>query len=375
MEIQKQLCLWLGLGLCLWLGPARSLSAQNYGPAARQPAGEAALNSLSSALDAGRGTAALWNKRLEALRSVEPFSFQPTVRVSLAPAAGYEGRGPNRVWLRGFGALIRQENKDEYLGYKYDSGGLILGYDRELEDLPGLTLGISGAWSKGDLKNNDGLAKSDLRSVTVGLYGSYEWSSGIFMDANLGYGRGDNKTRITLTGGGGRESDYDSESWQGGLRFGYLYQDPMGFRVIPSVGLAYFRLSQDGWQERLTSDPDQSAVAHWFQGRRTSFIEVPVQVRADMEIELNRDLSLTPELRLGLLIEAHRPDTALRMGFVGSDRSVMIYGPESGRNRFQIGAGVKARLTGRFDAFADYDLEIRQKYRSHNASLGLGLSF
>jgi hypothetical protein len=97
-----------------------------------------------------------------------------------APPAAGEGGSANHVWASGFGNWSRQKNDADVYGYDLNIGGLLLGYDREIDAVPGLTLGVNGAWASGQLKNKSGQAKTDIDTVSFGLYSSYSFGGGFF---------------------------------------------------------------------------------------------------------------------------------------------------------------------------------------------------
>lgn len=331
--------------------------------ALKQLIGEEALGTVNATVDTLERMNSALDGRLNTLRDF-----------SAAPSAGY-GQTLNRVWLGGFGTWSRQDNRGRIYGYDYDAGGLMLGYDREVESAPGLTLGLSGAWSDGTLKNKSGLAETDIDTFSLGLYGSYDFRNGFFVDGNLSYGHSSNDSTIKLVVGGKKSSSFDSDSWQAGLNFGYTRYLSDNTRLIPSVGLQYIHIKQDGWREKIVSNPNNLAVANWFGDSKHNFLEIPLKLRLNSSIETDSGLTLTPELRIGGIFTADKPKSELRMGFAGSGDSANIYGIDPGRNRFQAGAGLKAQLSDNIDIRINYDFEGRSGYKAHNLNGGLGFSF
>lgn len=334
--------------------------------ASKQLIGEASISSMTLALTAARQVQNIQGVRLHEYRD-NPWS-------GAGQTTGYGSR-LNRVWISGLGQWARQSDRDGVYGYKADIGGVAFGVDREAASVPGLQVGLSGSVSTGRLKNNDGRGKTDFEAASIGLYGSYNFWDGFFIDGNAAYGLGQHTTKTNLLIGGRKEGDFDSRTYQAGVTFGYVYRDPSGFKVTPSVGVQYYHYSQDGWREKVKNDPGNDVVANWFKKRDNDTWEAPVKLKANTTLFTRSGLILTPELRLGLICVLHKPSAKVRMGFVGSDDYAQIYGIDSSRNRFQAGAGLKAQLTGSVDVFMDYDLEFRTGQRSHNASLGLGVDF
>ncbi len=335
---------------------------RNAEKAVKQLVGEEALASVNAAIDTAQQVTNTLGGRFNTLHD----AYQ-------APAGGYAD-SLNRIWLSGFGNWVRQENKSGIYGYDYDSGGIVLGYDREVESVPGLTLGASGAWSNGTVKNNDHLTETDVDVFSFGLYSSYEFGNGLFLDGNINYGFVDNDTTTKLILGGRKKGSFDSSTLQMGLTLGYSHNLTPSTRLIPSVGVQYIHAEQDGWRESISADPGGNAVAHWFGEVRNDFVEFPVKLRLNSTIEVGSDVLITPELRVGGTFVAHRPDARMQVGFVGSGASTVINGINPGKNRYQIGGGVKVQITDVVDVVADKYYEGPRGLKSHSATPGLGFT-
>jgi outer membrane autotransporter protein len=291
-----------------------------------------------------------------------------------APPAGY-GDTFNRLWVDGYGTWSKQKDSNSVRGYDFDAAGIVLGYDREIEAVSGLTLGLSGSYLDGEVKNNDGLAKTDIETVSVGIYETYEFNNGFLLDANLAYSFAQNDADIYVPLVQARKkSSFVSQSFLAELDLGYAYHLSEDTRLIPSVGLRYIRVKQDGWQEKIVSDPDNNAVANWFGDSKNNFLEIPLTLKFQTTFE-TENVTFKPEVRVGGVISANSPKNDLRMGFVGIGDSTVLQGIDSGKSRLQAGAGLRFQFNNDLDVFVNYDFEARSKYQSHIASLGLGFSF
>ncbi len=283
---------------------------------------------------------------------------------------GYSSFNPNRIWGGGFGAWTRQDDKNNQFGYKYNSGGLILGYDRKIGD--SLVVGVSGAYSAGEIENNDGFTTTDVDTFNVGVYASYNHCSGFFADVNAGFGFSWNDVDTAdILFGGHKTGEYDTTSFQIGTTVGYAVALPQEFRFIPSVGLQFNHVNQDAWSERTQN---AAQIAHSFGESNNNSLSIPVQVRVNKTFSLGNGASITPEVRGAWIYEARDPQAQVRMGYVGSSASTTLYGIDAGRSRGLVGAGVKMKF-GKADAFVDYNYEFRSGYGNHNVMAGLGLSF
>lgn len=286
-------------------------------------------------------------------------------------ASGASGFNPNRIWGGGFGAWTDQDDRNNMTGYEYKSGGFILGYDRKIGE--SLIVGLSGAYSTGEIENNDGYTTTDVDTFNVGLYASYNHCSGFFADVNAGFGFAwnDTETEDLLVPGGRKTGDYENTSFQLGGTVGYAFTLPQDFRFIPSVGVQYTHVSQDAWNEKV----NVNQIANAFDESKQNYVSIPVQVRVNKTFNLGNGASITPEVRGAWIYEARDPQARVRMGYVGSNASTTLYGIDAGRSRGLIGAGVKAKFNNCVDAFVDYNYEFRSGYSNHNVMAGLGLSF
>ncbi|MDR1049746.1 MAG: autotransporter outer membrane beta-barrel domain-containing protein [Deltaproteobacteria bacterium] len=329
----------------------------------RQLFGGDALPALTASVDNVHQIAAVIDGRIGAIRN----HFN-------APGSGY-GPASERVWAAGFGNWAKQKSTPEFEGYRYNAVGVSLGYDHDFASAPGLNLGISASLIKGTLKNNNHLTETDMDSVGLSLYGVYEFGNGLFLEGSLGYGWTENKATINVAYlNAVKKSDFDSRNFRAGLNAGYDIALSENTYLTPSLGVTYINVDQDGWQEKIASDPTNNAVANWFGDSRQNFLEIPLTLKFETQIRAGGAV-ITPELSAGWIYSAKKPKSEMRMGFVGSDLSATLAGADPGRNRFGLGAGVKAQFNDTVDLSANYEYEGRKKYSSHYSSLTLGLSF
>ncbi len=236
-------------------------------------------------------------------------------------------------------------------------------------------MGVSSAYSTGEIENNEGFTTTDVETFNMGAYASYNHRSGFFADANAGFGLSWNKTNTTdvIAGGGLRkEGKYRNTSFQMGTTVGYAFTLPQEFKIIPSIGLQYTHVRQQGWSEKIRSP---SQIANWFGKSNSNYLSMPVQVRVNKTFSLGGEASITPEVRAAWIYEAKDPQARVRMGYVGSNASATLHGIDPGRSRGLLGIGVKAKFNRHVDAFVDYNFEFRSGYSNHNIMAGLGLSF
>jgi hypothetical protein len=298
--------------------------------------------------------------RLDAIRTLS----------SLTPPSAGSGDHYNRLWIGGFGSWADQKDDGDFYGYEYHSGGVAIGYDRHVESVNGLTLGISGSFSSGKLKSKDEFSTVDLSTAGIGVYASYAIQGGFFIDSNLSYALSQNEFDETFVLGGKRTGDFDSDTVQFGLRVGGSFT--MGeFGVVPSIGIRCVYYSQKEWIAKTIDSflPNQVILK-----KSDKVIEVPLEIRFQREFE-SGSVKITPQLRLGITFVAKKPDNRLDVGFVDSDVSFTTYGMKAKSNYFRGGFGLKVETASRLDFFVNYDLSAASKFLDHRISAGLGFDF
>lgn len=314
------------------------------------------------------------NSTLDDAASPMAYASLPYAPREYAPTNGYKYDysrtfNPNRVWAGGFGSWTRQEDRGNQFGYKYSSGGAIIGYDRDVGDF---VFGATTAYSDGTVKNNEGFTETDVDTLNIGFYGSYNHPSGFFVDGNLGFGYSWNKVRTDdVITGGRREGKYHAYSLQTGADLGYRFELG-GIRLIPSVGAHYTHVQQKSWSEKVQ---DASMLANWFRRSKDNYLAIPVALKINKTFLFGNSVAVTPEVRGAWISEVGATQARVRVGYVGSRDSARLYGVDSGRGHGLIGLGVKARFAYNLDAFVDYNLEFRGSYKNHNLMGGIGWSF
>jgi uncharacterized protein with beta-barrel porin domain len=303
--------------------------------------------------------------RLDRVREIEFANLTP-------PAAG-SGSELNRIWVGGFGIWSQEDDSDTVRGYKYAGGGVALGYDRKFEGVPGLRLGISGVYANGRIKNNDGRTSVDLSTVGVGVYGSYVLPNNVFFDASVAYANTRNEYSTNLIVGGRKTGTFHINSWQFGVRGGVVIKGD-NWQIIPSVGVRYLFLRQGAFADTLNAAAAGNTVGNYYRSRTDHQVDIPVQIKFNTTVKAG-SATLTPELRLGYNFAVKKLDNAMEVGFVGAADTARVVGPRARGNSFQAGVGLKVNTGGVVDFFVNYDLDVSNHYRSHNASLGLGFEF
>lgn len=85
------------------------------------------------------------------------------------------------VWIRPFGAYGNQDAKDDSFGYYARTGGVIGGFDRDLDDY--YTLGAACAYANSNIKDKiNQVSNTNLKSYIAMIYGTYNYIDSTYLD-------------------------------------------------------------------------------------------------------------------------------------------------------------------------------------------------
>jgi hypothetical protein len=353
------------LGKALYGIGNSGLSPEEAKEALKQLFGESLVNVTASVSTTVLKAQEVILNRLDRVREIQTAG-------SAAPAAG-SGDELNRIWVGGFGIWAKEDASSTVSGYDFSGGGVVLGYDREVDSVTGLRFGISGFYSSGRIKNNNARTTVDLSTVGLAVYGSYLLPSNVFFDASVGYAFTKSDYSTNLYVGGTKTGTFYINSWQFGFRGGYVFEGD-NFQIIPSVGIKYTYLRQGAFADNLDAAASGNTVANAYRTKTDHQVDIPVQIRFNTTLR-SGSATFTPELRLGYNFAVKKLNNSMNVGFVGSKQTFKINGTRSRGNSFQAGFSLKINTGGRLDAFINYDLDLSKHFRSHTASVGLGFKF
>jgi outer membrane autotransporter protein len=282
--------------------------------------------------------------------SDQAYAMTPSSRV--ASNSSYRRRQLDCVYYSGFTvwadlyqtwANQRSHGTDD--GYRYRTFGPAVGFDWTSG---GFTIGAATTYNWGKLKSKSGGDDRDLDTWALELFGQYN-ADLYYVNATLGYAH--NRFHPSHSG------HYSTNAWNIDAEFGYKFNFS-GFQVTPHVGARYFH-DRHG---------DISSAWGSISARDYYVFEVPVGVTLGYELNAG-GMVFVPRARLGWTPELFR-----RKGRVNT-----WYGEENaarrGRNGFNMGLGVEARITQAISAHIDYNVGLRSRQHEHHLNFGAGFSF
>lgn len=287
-------------------------------------------------------------------------------RAARCRAGGFEFRERGSVWADFHGGWARQKAKDDIDGYDYDGYGVSLGYERRFGRL---LAGFGGGYTRAKTDVDDLAAKYHADVMNLALYSSYLHESGFLAQASLGFAYGWNRYDVSMVLGPDKKGRFHNQSYSANLDLGYVFT-PGSAAIIPSVGVRYSHVRQDGWNER----GGQVGSVGFFKESRQNMVDIPIQMRASQVFDCGA-VRVTPEVRLAWIYAARKNRSRIDYGMTGTSDSYTVQGVNPGRSRARVGGGVRTEWCGRYAAGIEYDFEWRSKYRDHRVTANVGLSF
>ena len=274
----------------------------------------------------------------------------------------------NRVWVGGLGMWEDADSRKGMSGYKYDSYGVIAGYDRVFG---AITAGAAFGFNAGDYEDKGAVSHdSDIENYSFSLYATYNHCSGFFASVMGGYTYSDNDINEHDGANWARE-DFHTNTWNIGAKFGYDWKPTPCLTLTPSVGLNYVHAKNSD------HDVNYGGVSLLrYDGMKNHSTSLPVELAASYCVRTGDDSALTVNANVGYSYN-FRDDGVegnIFMSGLGGATALRATGRESGRHTFNVGTGLKY-TRNRFDCGVKYDYYGKADYNAHRVVGTVGVSF
>ncbi|WP_372876774.1 autotransporter domain-containing protein, partial [Pseudomonas sp.] len=180
--------------------------------------------------------------------------IQARIESNRGMSSGDQFYGDHKVWLKPFGSLADQNDRNGAPGFEANVGGLALGIDGTVSDTT--RLGVAFAYAKADIDGNSRAAPNSAEVDVFQLlgYGSHSLDRG--MELNFQAGIGQNNTegkRDILFLGETAKADYNSLVATAGVGLGRTYKLNESTDFTPSVRTDYTWIKDEGYTEKGSS--------------------------------------------------------------------------------------------------------------------------
>lgn len=283
-------------------------------------------------------------------------------------SSGDEVSADRHFWIKPFGSWADQDDRDGTIGYDADTYGVALGADTELSST--VRLGAALAYSNSDVESKSTVAPQavEIDTYQVAVYGSYSINESTDLDFQADIGRGNYDGERTINFGAlssVANSDYDSWNYHLGAGLGHDISIAEKTTFTPSVRVDYTMIDADSYSE--TGSPFNLNVDS------TTTDELVFAVDGKINQTLNDTTSLTANLGLGF--DAINDQASLTSSFVGGGASFATNGIDQSPLLLRAGLGLEMNPSSNLEIVTRYDLEARDDFMNHTASVKLRMPF
>lgn len=268
------------------------------------------------------------------------------------------------VFLEGTGGSFSVDDSRNANGYDFDTMGVTVGADYRVSER--FVFGILGAYGNSDASLVNG-GSIDAESYKAAVYATY-YQDGFFMDALLGAGINSYDTkRSSLLG----YAEGSPEGWEFNSMINAGYDIRRGnWTFTPTASVAYTRVMLDSFTETGSLTP----LSYPDQHQESLRSELGARISYDAEFN---GMTITPQVRIAWQHEFMDSTQSMRSSFTGgSSPTFSVDGPEMGKDRAVLSAGISAQITPAVCVYGFYDGLIGNSDSSSNQfSAGVKVSF
>lgn len=270
--------------------------------------------------------------------------------------------GDKNFWMKPFGSMADQNDRNGVAGYKANTFGLAIGVDGAVTKA--LRIGGAFAYAKSDINGQSSIApQSALVDVYHLLgYGSYSVDDRTEINFQVGIGQNENKGRrqIAFTSSLA-SSDFSSETANVGVGIGRTYRLSTETSVTPSVRLDYTWI-----KDKAYSETGAGLLNLNVSGRETDALIVGVDGK--VAHQLNAQTTLIGNLGVGY--DTINKQSAITSAFAGAPTAAFVtYGIDPSPWLARGGMGGVYKTKSGLEITARYDAEYRESFLNQTASV------
>ena len=278
-------------------------------------------------------------------------------------SSGDNASRDQHFWVKPFASRIRQGDSDGVAGYRANIHGLTIGADRSFG---AAVMGLAFSYANADIDSLSSTAPNSNRIDLYRLtgYGSHEIdeSSQISWQVDIGSNDNHGKRRIGFAGMTARAS-FDSISAHAGVRLQKTLALGSATRLLPSIGLDYTWLRDEGYREK-------GAGALNLIVKSATSEQTLLSGDLAFSHALDESTSLLGNIGLGYDLQGGRSSlVASYAGAAGSNFETRGIAP--GRLSLRGGLGFEKRTAAGATVLTRLDAERREHYTNYSASVNL----
>lgn len=271
------------------------------------------------------------------------------ISVKQGLASKEEFIGNREVWLKPLGSWAEQSQESNVSGYRANTGGVILGIDRDIN--ASTSLGAALVFANSNISSTSSVAPSSLNinSYQLGVYGHHRLTQATIINYQADIGINQNKgSRSINFMGTTAKSSYDSYSSHLGLGLNHHMRLNERLTFIPLIRTDYIGVISNAYTESgagpLNLDVNQQNYNQWL-----------MTAGAKAEYALPNRLKLVGNLTAGYNVLNQQIQVS--SAFVGGGGSFVTNGLSLSPWLYSAGLGLVGKTKGNIDLSIRYDIQ------------------
>jgi outer membrane autotransporter protein len=287
-----------------------------------------------------------------------------------ADDAKYKNDG--KIWGQVFGATSSQSKIKDDEGYKANSGGLMFGGDHIFGGETNVILGGALAYNKANISNNLSATSknndANISSYQIILYNNNAASNGLgFYNNNIiNFASNQYKTNRNIVLGSIEkvaQASFDGSSYGAKTNVGYNFKLEDDLLFAPNVGLKYFSLSQDNYQETGAGDSGLKVSNEDFH---SLISEVGFNFTSKFEDEY---FNYIPKLNITWEHSLNNNAPKSTFEFIGGGTKMQTDSINIQKNKFNLGLAINISDESDSSLQLQYNLQLSERFISNSGSL------
>jgi uncharacterized protein with beta-barrel porin domain len=272
-----------------------------------------------------------------------------------------------RIWGESFASSANQESTATSSGYKLNGHGFAIGGDQEIDH--DQYIGGNISYANTTIKTQGSPKNTVASTYQINAYASRNFER-FFLDGVAGFAWNEyTSTRTISAANTNAVGRYSGQAFISKIRTGSVFNLENSFIFTPELTITAARNKVDAYTEEGAEDLNLHV-----HSTSSNFLEGRVGFSLSHNDSLFGNVFI-PQIRLSYgydFIGSRQESTS---NFVGQSTTFQSQGAKIVKGSTKIGGGLKLYTKGAIALSADYDLEIKAKYKAHAATARFTYAF
>lgn len=273
------------------------------------------------------------------------------------------------LWMEIFNNNSKQQNNNESVGYKNNSSGLVVGFDKEINY--NVLAGASLGFIESRINSNDNLKNTNIKSFQGNIYSRYNFRQKFFINSNLGFSFNEYNTKrlIPLTQKRAT-SIHNGQTYFGQIQFGLNQNLQNDYSVMPFLSLSAAKNSVDSYTEKNADELNLRV-----KEKAANLLELRLGSELKKDYSSNFGLKISPKISLSIARDFIGDEQKTSSSFIGENFSFETSGAKVSQNSARATIGVNIFQANKLSFDANYIFERRSGYSVNSAQIKASYSF